>query len=317
MVKPAPRALLVVVGTVLATLLGLFALQPGLASVALTSVFAAHALRMAVPYALAALGGAITERSGVIDLALEAKLLFGAFFAAAFAHATDSALVGILGGVLAGVAVTAAQMYFALRLGADQVIVGIALNVLALGGTRFLLQLFYGEGANSPACPSFGDATLGNPIVWIAIAAAVLVPLALVHTRWGLRLRAAGDRPDALVAAGVSPARTRVAAALVGGALAGAGGAQLSLAVGGFSADMSGGRGYIALVMVILAGWRPGWAALACLVVATADALAIQLQIIGSAIPRELMPVLPHALTLIVLAIVGGSGRPPRSLGKL
>ena len=282
-----------------------------------TFVFWSNVLRIAVPYVLSALGGAITERAGLIDLALEAKLLFGAFTAAAVGHATGSAYAGVAGGMVAGALVAAAQTFFALRMGADQVIIGVAFNLIALAGTRFMLQLFYNVGSNSPPSPGFGDALVTNPIFWIASVAAILGPLALVHARWGLRLRAAGDRPDSLVAVGVSPTRARVAAALVGGALTGAGGAQLSLSVDGFVADMSGGRGYIALAMIILAGWRPAWAALACLGVAFANAISIELQISGSAIPRELAPLLPYVLTVVVLAIWGGSGKPPRALGKL
>ena len=282
-----------------------------------SAAFVAQVLRISVPYVLAALGGAITERSGVIDLALEAKLLFGAFVAAAVGHATDSTGFAILGGMGAGMLVAAVQLGVSLGLGANQVIVGVGLNLLALGGTRFLLQLIYGEGANSPPAPSFGGALLANPLAWLALVAAIGVPLALRHTRWGLRLRAAGDRPDALVAVGVSPTRARFAAALVGGALAGAGGAQLSLSVGGFLADMSSGRGYIALAMVILAGWRPGLAALACVGVAFTEALNIQLQVTGSLIPRDLAPLLPYVMTLVVLMLSNGSQRrPPASLGE-
>lgn len=282
-----------------------------------SGAFALQVLLIAVPLALAALGGAITERSGVIDLALEAKLLFGAFAAAAVGHATGSAYAGVLGGMAAGMAVAAVQVYFAIRLTADQVIVGVALNLLALGGTRFLLQLLYGEGANSPPSPSFGDAVATSPIVWLAVVAAIAAPLALARTRWGLRLRAAGDRPDALIAVGASPFRARLWAALVGGALAGAGGAQLSLAVGGFVADMSGGRGYMALAMVILAGWRPAIAAIASVTVAAAFAVNIQLQFFDTGFPRELAPLLPYLLTLAVLVVFGGFGRPPRSLGRI
>jgi simple sugar transport system permease protein len=280
--------------------------------------FLAQVLRIAVPYGLAAMGGAVTERSGVIDLALEAKLLFGAFAAAAIGHATGSAYLGVAGGVAAGMAVAAIQVGCALRLGADQVIVGVALNLLALGGTRFLLQLLFGEGANSPPSPGFGSAVLGNPIVWLAVIAAIAVPFALRRSRWGVRLRAAGDRPDALVSVGVSPTGARLAAALVGGALAGAGGAQLSLAVGGFSADMSSGRGYIALAMVILSGWRPAWAVVACLGVAFAESLNILFQITDVAIPHELAALLPYVMTLAVLVIAGGAKRPPpRALGQI
>lgn len=281
--------------------------------------FLAQAIRIAVPIALAALGGTTTERSGVIDLALEAKLLFGAFTAAAIGHATGSAYVGLLGGMAAGMAVAAVQVGLALRLGADQVIIGVGLNVLALGGTRFLLQLIFHEGANSPPSPGFGIAVLGNPIVWLTVIAAIAVPIAFRRTRWGVRLRAAGDRPDALVAVGVSPFGARLAAGLVGGALTGAGGAQLSLSVGGFSADMSAGRGYMALVMVILAGWRPAWAVVACLGIGVAWAITYALQITDVlAIPNELISLLPYVLTLAVLIIAGGDRRPPpRSLGQM
>ncbi|HEY4181447.1 MAG TPA: ABC transporter permease [Kofleriaceae bacterium] len=286
-------------------------------SAILSLAFFAQVLRIAVPYALAAMGGSITERSGVIDLAIESKLLFGAFFAAAVAHATGSAYAGIGGGMLAGAVVAAIQIWCCLRLGANQVLVGVALNLVALGGTRFLLQLIYHEGANSPPVAGFGNAVGTNPLVWLAIACAIALPVAIKRTRWGLRLRAAGDRPDALVSVGVSPTRARLAAALVGGAIAGAGGAQLSLSVGGFVADMSGGRGYIALAMVILSGWRPLYAALACAGIAVADAINIQLQVASIGIPHELAQLVAPALTLLVLIIGGGAhGRSPSALGK-
>ncbi len=288
----------------------------------LTLAFVAQVIRIAVPYVLAGLGGSITERSGVIDLAIEAKLLFGAFAAAAIGHATGSALAGIAGGVVAGMLVAAVQVGCALGFGADQVIVGVALNLIALGGTRFLLQVIYHEGANSPPAPAYGDAVLGNPLVWAAAIAAVAVPYAVHRTRWGLRLRAAGDRPDALLAVGVAPTRAKLAAALVGGALSGAGGAQLSLVVGGFVADMSSGRGYIALAMVILAGWRPAYAALACAGVALAEAINIQLQVSGVQLPAVLdalvsYRLLPYVLTLAVPFVISAKHRrPPDALGK-
>ncbi|HEY5926048.1 MAG TPA: ABC transporter permease [Kofleriaceae bacterium] len=279
--------------------------------------FFTQVIRIAVPYVFAALGGAITERAGMIDLALEAKLLFGAFAAAAVGHATGSAFAGIAAAMASGMAVAAVQTVLALRLQANQVIIGIGLNIIALGGTRFLLQLIFNEGANSPPAPSYGDAVIGNPLVWGAVSAAVLVPLAITRTRWGLRLRAAGDRPESLQAVGVDPSRTRLYAALVGGALAGAGGAQLSLVVGGFSADMSSGRGYIALAMVILSAWRPALAAAACVLVAFAEALNIQLQVSGSSVPPELAPLLPYVLTLVVSLMAANLARAPASLGKV
>jgi simple sugar transport system permease protein len=275
-------------------------------------------VRVTVPYALAAIGGAVTERSGVIDLALEGKLLFGAFAAAAVGHATGSAMLGLAGGMAAGMLVAAVQIGLVLGLWADQVIVGFGIDLIGAAGTRFLLQLVYGEGANSPPCPAYGSTVLGNPIIWLTVIAAIAMPFALRRTRWGVRLRAAGDRPDALVAVGASPTRARLAAALVGGALSGAGGAQLSLAVGGFVADMSAGRGYTALAMVILSGWRPAWAVIACLGVATVEALRVEFQVTAMPVPPELIVLAPAVATLLVLIIFRGDRRPPpRSLGKI
>ncbi len=280
-------------------------------------VFFERVIPNAVPYVLAALCGVVTERSGLIDLALEAKLLFGAFAAAAIAHATGSLYLGIVAGALAGAIVAAVQTGFALMLRADQIVVGIGLNIVALAGTRFLLQVIYHEGANSPSIVGFGSALIANPAVWIAAIAAVAMPFALTRTRWGLRLRAAGDRPDALRAAGVSSARARLFAAMVGGVLAGVGGAHLSLSGTGFVSEMSHGRGYMALAMVILAGWRPGIAALACVGVAIAETVSHMLQnAYGQQIPAELVVLLPYVVTLAVLAIFGGRGQPPkRSVG--
>jgi len=278
----------------------------------------ARVIPNAVPYVLAALCGVVTERSGLIDLALEAKLLFGAFAAAAIAYATGSLYLGIAAGAVAGAIVAAVQTGFALTLRADQIVVGIGLNIVAFAGTRLLLQLVYHEGANSPQIVGFGSALLANPAVWIAAIAAVAVPFALTRTRWGLRLRAAGDRPDALRAAGVSPARARLWAAMIGGALAGVGGAHLSLRGTGFVSDMSNGRGYMALAMVILAGWRPGIAALACVGVAIAETVSHMLQnAYGREIPPDLVVLLPYVVTLAVLAIFGGRGQPPKALGKI
>jgi simple sugar transport system permease protein len=278
--------------------------------------FVGSALQIAIPYVLGALGAAVTERAGIVDLAVEAKLLFGALAAALVAHATGSIGLGIVGGVTAGATVGLIQAACAVGLRADHVVVGVALNVIAFAGPRYLLQAGYGEGANSPPFAEMGDVVWTNPVFWLAVVAVIAVPWALIRTRLGLRARAAGDRPDALRAAGVSVLRTRLYAATIGGGLAGLGGAQLSLAVGSFSADMAGGRGYMALAAVILASWRPGRAALACLAFAVAEAINNQLQIHDVGIPRELAPLLPYVVTLAVLAGMGGGRRPPAALGR-
>jgi simple sugar transport system permease protein len=278
--------------------------------------FTTAVVYIAIPYVLGALAAAITERSGIVDLAVEAKLMFGAFAAAAVAHATGSLALGVVGGGAAGALVGLAQAACAAGLRADHVIVGIGLNLVALGGTRYLLQVLYGEGANSPAFLGYGDALAINPVFWIAIVAAAVVPWVMARTRAGLRTRAAGDRPDALRAVGVSVLRTRLGAALLGGMLAGFGGAHLSLSVGVAHADMTGGRGFTALAAVILVSWRPGLAALACLAFSIAIAVNNLLQTHDAGVPRELAPMLPYLLTLVVLAIWGGGRRPPAALGS-
>ena len=277
--------------------------------------FLAQALRIAVPYVLAALGGTITEKSGVVDLALEGKLLMGAFAAAVVTHETGSITLGIVAAALAGAAVAAVQAVWSVYLRADQVVTGVAINLGAIGLTRYLLGVRYGQGANSPRIDGVGTGVLTNPLSWIALVATAAIVLGVMHTRLGLRVRAVGERPEAVAAAGVSVARTRWLALLLGGALTGLGGAQLSLTVNGFVAEMSGGRGYVALAAVILAGWRPGRAALLCLAFGVADAVQYRLQTRGFGLPHELVRLLPYVLTLALLALWPRRVQPPAALG--
>jgi general nucleoside transport system permease protein len=286
----------------------------------LSLAFLTQAVRITIPYACAAVGGAVTERSGVVDLALEAKLLWGAFAAAVAAHATGSIAAGIAAGVGAGVLVAMIQLLLGVLLRADQVVVGVALNLASYGSTRYLLEVLYGSTANSPQTPGVGSAVWTSPVFWLAIAAIAAVALALARTPLGLRVRAAGERPDALVAAAVSVPRTRAFALAIGGAVAGLGGAQLALAAHGFSAEMSGGRGYIALAIVILGGWRPALVALLCFGFGVAEALQLQLQLQlqGDRADdvRALVQLLPYVITLVVLVIAPSRSRAPAALGR-
>ncbi len=282
----------------------------------LSLAFLTQVVRITVPYLLAALGGAITERSGTVDLALEAKLLWGAFAAATCARAADSVAVGMVAAMAAGAAVGAIQALWTVRLRADQVVTGVALNLAAYGLTRYLLQLFYGQAANSPSCPGVGTDVWTSPIVLTTLVVTVVVIGLVAATPLGLRIRAAGERPDAVAAAGVSVGRTRWLAAILGGAVAGLGGAQLSLAVGGFVAEMSSGRGYVALAAVIMGGWRPAVVAAVCLGFGAAEALQARLQSTGLGVPTELMRPLPFVVALVLLAVARGRGRAPAALGR-
>lgn len=278
--------------------------------------FVAQMVRISVPYLLAALGGTICERSGIVDLALESKLLCGAFAAAVIGYETDSIALAILGAAAAGAAVGAIQAVWAIALRADQIVTGIALDMAAYGLTRFLLQVWYGQGANSPGFDGIGSAVWSSPLVWLAVALTAGAILLVERTPFGLRVRAAGERPDATTAAGVSVAGTRLVAVLVGSALAGVGGAQLSLSVNGFVAEMSSGRGYVALAIVIMGGWRPAWVAVVCLGFGATEALQARMQSVGTGLPAELVRLLPYILALVLLATVRSRGRTPSALGQ-
>jgi simple sugar transport system permease protein len=281
----------------------------------LTFAFLTQVVRITVPYLMAALGGVMTERSGIVDLALEAKLLWGAFAAAVFARASGSVAIGIGAAMAAGALVGAVQALWTVKLRADQVVTGIALNLMAYGLTRYLLQILYGQGSNSPKCPGTGTDVWTSPIVLAAIVVTALVIGLVAATPLGLRLRASGERPDAVAAAGVSVARTRWLAAVLGGAVAGLGGAQLSLAVHGFVAETSSGRGYVALAVVIMSGWRPAVVAAVCVGFGAVEALQVRLQSEGIGVPPELVRPLPFMLALVLLAIARGTRRTPAALG--
>jgi simple sugar transport system permease protein len=281
-----------------------------------TLAFLAQVVRITIPYILAALGGCFSERSGVINIALEGKLLVGAFAAAVGAWSSDSALVGALCGAGAGTLVAALYALCVIRFRADQIVSGVAINLMALGLTRYLLKLFFDSTSNSPPTPGLGSNVLSSPFFAVALALIGLSYLLLQHTRYGLRLRAVGDHPQAAESLGVAVQRVRLGAVLLAGGLVGLGGAWLELSSGAFVAEMSGGRGYIALAAVIMGSWRPLPAALACLLFGFADALQVNLQTVDVGLPREFTQVLPYLLTMVVLAGAIGRARPPAALGK-
>lgn len=278
--------------------------------------YLAAVLTATIPFLLLALGGAITERSGIVDLALEAKYLWGAFAAAIFSYETGSVVVGIAAAMAAGAMVAAVQALWTIKLKADQVVTGIALNLAAAGLTRYLLQVLYHRASNSPDCPGVSTVIYKNPIFYLTILATAVVIVMIGRTRLGLRVRAVGERPDAVAAAGVDVARTRWVAVLIGGAVAGLAGAQLSLPVAGFSADSSVGRGYVALAAVIMGGWRPAVVALVCLGLGASEALGQAIEAGGVAVPTELLKQLPYVLALVLLALHVGRGRVPSALGR-
>lgn len=281
-----------------------------------TLAFVLQTLRITIPYAMAALGGVTSERSGVINIALEGILLTGAFTAAVGAYEAQSITVGVISGALGGVVVGLLYALAVVVFRADQIVSGVAINMLAYGLTRYLLKLFYDSTANSPTTPGFGDNVAVNPVFWLLVIIGVLVYIVITRTAAGLRLRAVGDHPEAAHTLGVEVNRLRFVAVLCAGALAGLGGAWMALSNHGFVAEMSGGRGYIALAAVIMGSWRPHWACAACLLFGFAEAAQISLQTSNIDIPVELTQIFPYVLTMITLAGFIGRSRPPAALGQ-
>ena len=285
--------------------------------------FLAQTLRIAIPYLFAASGGVISERSGLIGLGLEGYMLSGAFCGAVASYYSGNPWVGLLGAMAGGVAMALLYAATAIRFRADQVVVGIAINLLVIGLTRFFLRLEFHSSSNSPRVPGFGAEQSGtgfvalatNPLIWLGIGTVALMAWLLYRTAFGLRVRAAGEHPAAAVSVGIRVDRIRYLAAALSGLLASLGGAYLAFDQHQFSAEMTAGRGFIALAATIFGRWDPFRAALACLLFAAAETLQIQLQ--GTQlIPSQFVEMIPYALTIIALAGVVGRAIPPAALGK-
>ena len=286
--------------------------------------FLAQTLRIAIPYLFAASGGVVSERSGLIALGLEGYMLTGAFCGAVATYYSGSPWIGLLGAIAGGAIVALLYAVTAIRFRADQVVVGIAINLFAIGATRFFLRLLFHSSANSPRIGGFGAEQIGtgfaalvaNPLIWLGIIATLVVGWLLYRTPFGLRLRAVGEHPAAAVSVGINVDRVRYLAAALSGALAGLGGAYLALDQHQFSAEMTAGRGFIALAATIFGRWDPFRAALACLLFAAAETLQIQLQGM-QAIPSQFVEMIPFVLTIVALAGVVGRAVPPAALGKV
>jgi simple sugar transport system permease protein len=276
-------------------------------------------IRLSTPLILAALGGLFSERSGVINIALEGMMLAGAFTAASVTYASGSPYVGLLAGIGAGTLIGAIHAVACIRYQADQVVTGTAINILMIGMPAFLSGAFFLSSGSTPQIPK------EHLIPWIPIVIAfVLVPATwyvLYKTPFGLRLRSVGENPEAADAAGVKVARMRYAGVLLSGALAGIGGAYLSIGQSSlFTRNMTSGRGFIALAALIFGKWRPVQTMLACLLFGLTEAISIQMQGVvklpsGDDIPVQFIQMVPYILTIVVLAGFIGSSRPPRALG--
>jgi general nucleoside transport system permease protein len=277
-------------------------------------VFLWQTLRIAIPYLFAASGGVVAERAGVISLTLEGFMLSGAFGAALGSFYSGSAWVGILTGILAGLLFGALHALVCVKYRADQVVAGIAINLLVVGVTRFFLSLLFDSSSNSPRLAGFAE-FLTNPLIWLGIIVLPVVGWVLRSTVFGLRLRAVGEHPDAAASVGVGVRNVRYLAVVLSGILAALGGAYLALDQHQFSDQMTAGRGFIALAAVIFGRWDPVRAGIACLLFAAAEAAQIRLQSLDI-LPSQFVEMIPYVLTIIALVGMVGRSRAPAALGK-
>ena len=277
-------------------------------------------LEFAPPLVLAALGGVLSERAGVVNIGLEGMMRFGAFAAAAGAFFTGSPWLGLLCGALAGAAAAGAHALLSLRFRADQVVSGIALNLVALGLVTFLLETTFGSSGVSPQVPALPRGASGyTALAWLAIALPLALHAMFAWTPLGLRIRAVGENPHAAASAGVRVLPLRAACVLGSGVLAGLGGAALSVGIlGQFDTRMPAGQGFMALAAMVFGRWTPLGAAGAAFFFAAADAAQRQLSFSFDAADLRLSGVflaLPYALTLLVLAAGAGRIRAPAADG--
>ncbi len=282
--------------------------------------FLTQMIRIAIPYLFAASGGVVAERAGIISLGLEGFMLSGAFGAVLGTHYSGSPWVGVLTGIMGGLIFSLIHAVATIRYRADQVVVGVAINLLAIGVTRFFLKLAFASSSNSPRVVGFGGnikaAGFDNPLLWLGLLMAPVVAFLIYRTAFGLRVRASGEHPEAALSVGVSVVRVRYMAVAISGILAGLGGVYLALDQHQFTDQMTAGRGFIAISAVIFGRWDPVRAALACLLFAAAETLQIQLQ--GQhAIASQFIEMIPYALTIIALAGVVGRAVPPAALGRV
>jgi len=289
-------------------------------------------LRMATPLILAALGGMFSERSGVINIALEGIMLIGAFTAMAGSY-FFSPWIGVLGAVIVGMIIAAAHALVSISFRADQIVSGTAINIFAAGITGFLLRLIFGDAGQSPSVQDVGTwkipfikniPVIGGvfgeqiPFVYIALILVAVSYWILFKTPFGLRIRSVGEHPAAADSVGINVIGMRYIAVIMSGFFAGLAGASLSIGLLDlFVKNMSSGRGFIALAAMIFGRWTPHGAMLAALLFGFADALQMLAQTIGlTFVPRQFLLMAPYILTILALTGVIGRSTPPAADGE-
>jgi simple sugar transport system permease protein len=290
----------------------------------------ASTIRNGTPLGFAALGGLFSERSGVINIGLEGMMLISAFAGVAGANATGSTVLGLLVAMAVGLLFGLIHAVASITFEADQIISGIAINLLALGGTGLLMVVFFGSGGTSPRIDTFGSLEIpllsDIPVLGAAFNQSILVYLlyalvpvswwVLYRSRFGLRLRAVGEVPEAVDTAGVSVFRLRYIGVSLSGVLAGLGGAFLSMSLlSAFTEGMTGGRGFIALAALIFGRWNPIGAFAAAMLFGFAQAVVFRGGI-GFTLDKEFIEMFPYLLVIVALVGFGGRAVPPAASGQ-
>lgn len=299
------------------------------AAAILTALFAAG-IRLSAPIAIAAIGETVTERSGVINVGIEGVMLVGAFLAVYGAVYTGSPWGGVALALLGGAALGAIHAYFAVRLLVDQIVSGIGLSIFCLGLSSYLFRLTVGKGyvavpafgafALSPLdkIPFIGPALFNQPApVYLGLVLALASGIALNYTRFGLEVRAAGESPESVEAAGISVFWRRFLATVYGGSLAGLAGAALAIAeLDSFVDNMVSGRGFIAIACVAFGRWRPLGAVMAAFAFGLAEALQIRLQFWLPGVPYQAFVIIPYLAAVVALVLFGRGMAMPKALGQ-
>ncbi|MFE9959482.1 ABC transporter permease [Micromonospora sp. NPDC005299] len=287
---------------------------------------------LALPLIFGALAGVLCERSGVVNVAIEGQLLMGAFAGALFGSLSGSVWVGLVAAAIGGALISLLLAVFAIRYLVDQVVMGIVLNLLAVGVTGFLYErLMQTDATKYNSAPRFSNWEIpllkdipligpalfrGNIFLYVGLLLVLVIHIALFRTRWGLRTRSVGEHPTAADTLGVRVLRLRYRNVIMAGLVAGVGGASYTLALYSFTKNMIGGKGFIALAALIFGRWSPTGALLAALFFGFADQLATYLGAIGSSIPSQFLAMLPYLATILAVAGLVGRVRAPAADGK-